>query len=128
MKFARKLSSACRSFRQRRFTRRVSRRLMLKQNQQEKLELIAEKLFNGRASTSNWHHQTHIEVSALLNEQTFDAKKADDILQYYMNNFEQQAKELIEGFAEFFNSLEKKQQQQLQHYLLRRSQCREYYS
>ena len=118
-----KLSAKCRAIRQRCFTRRLSKKLALKQNQQEKLEVIAEKLFNNRASAASWHRKTHSEVTALLSEQAFDAKKASDILQYYINNFELQTKELIDGFAEFFNSLEQKQQQQLQHYLIRRCRC-----
>lgn len=92
---------------------KVSRRLDLNDDQQNKLERFAEELGGMRKGRQNDKKGMHEELQGLLDEAPVDRAKALEIIDQRHQEFRRHMQQLVDAFADFSDSLDESQRSEL---------------
>lgn len=117
MRLFRHFSGCRRGFYKRWMMKRISRKLDLQQDQREKLDDISRQLADSKGSFTATRAEARQQMLALLDDNTLDRDRATEIIRDHLAAVAVSTTRLVDGFAEFFDSLNPQQRQQLQVYV-----------
>ncbi len=103
--------------------RRISKKLDLDNDQQEKLSKLNITLKGVKESLHDIQRQGLLGLDELLISETLDQEKAGEILKQGIQVADQRRIEVVNSFAEFFDSLKQRQREALREMINRRNRC-----
>ncbi|MFO1192063.1 MAG: Spy/CpxP family protein refolding chaperone [Rhodoferax sp.] len=98
----------------------ISDKLVLDATQKQKLELLADQLLAARTAVRGTQPDPRTEMQALISGAQFDRSRAQSLLDQKTQAVQGSGPKLIAAFADFYDSLNPQQQQQVRERLQHR--------
>ena len=100
---------------------RISSRLDLNETQQRKLSALGDTLMDLRKQWVDTREQRRNELIELLNEPSLNRERAESLLDTWHRSWAERSPELVAAFADFSDSLNAEQREQLREFIEKRS-------
>lgn len=94
-------------------TRRLGRKLRLDAGQQARLETLQNRMHEVHNEIRELRRQTHAEVEKLISAEQLDREAAGKLLAVPRHAMEEHTPQMVDGFADFFDSLDGEQRSRL---------------
>ena len=96
---------------------RITKRLDLNENQQDKLTSVADQVLKIRDSVPR---NQHLEAFSIISGSTLDRGKAQELVNRHTTNVQNHAPEMIAVLGDFYDSLNTDQQQKIREFISER--------